>query len=133
MWRRGLIWRWRSRSWIRRAVVDSDVVQRARDDVCYFARVVCGAELWGHQREVATSDARYRVILAGRRAGKSRILAVLALHAAFAKRGVSVVIVSVGEVAALRVLADVAGLAGAPLLAGSVVDELKSAVTLTNG
>src|ERR1035441_1105990 len=39
----------------------------------------------------------------------------------------------VGEVASLRVLAGVAGLVGAPLLRGSVVDELKSSVTLTNG
>lgn len=113
--------------------MDADVVQRARDDVQYFARVVAGAELWSHQAEVAVSDARYRVILAGRRAGKSRILAVLALHAAFRKPGASVVIVSVGEVASLRVLADVAALAGAPLLRGSVVDELKSSVTLSNG
>ena len=113
--------------------MDAEVVQRARDDVRYFARVVAGAELWDHQAEVAMSDARYRVILAGRRAGKSRILAVLALWAAFRKRGASVVIVSVGEVASLRVLADVAALAGAPLLRGSVVDELKSSVTLSNG
>ena len=110
--------------------MDAEVVQRARDDVRYFARVVAGAELWPHQAEVAMSDARYRVILAGRRAGKSRILAVLALHAAVRRRGASVVIVSVGEVASLRVLADVAALAGAPLLRGSVVDELKSSVTL---
>ena len=113
--------------------MDADVVQRARDDVRYFARVVAGAELWDHQAEVAMSDARYRVILAGRRAGKSRLLAVLALYVAFRKPGASVVIVSVGEVASLRVLADVAALIGAPLLAGSVTNELKSSVTLTNG
>lgn len=72
-------------------------------------------------------------MLAGRRAGKSRLLAILALHAAFKKPGTSVVIVSVGEVASLRVLADVAALTASPLLAGSVVDELKSTVRLSTG
>lgn len=114
-------------------MADRNVVERARDDVLFFARVVCGAELWPHQAEAATSPARYRCLLAGRRAGKSRLLAVLALHAAFRRPGTSVVIVSVGEVASLRVLADVAALTRAPLLAASVVDELKSTVSLTNG
>lgn len=112
---------------------DADLVRRARDDIAFFAEAVCGAPLWPHQIEVATCDARYRVILAGRRAGKSRLLAILALHAAFRKPGTSVVIVSVGEVASLRVLADVTKLINNPLLAGSAVDELKSTVRLSTG
>ena len=112
---------------------DAEGIRQARDDVRYFARAVCGAPLWDHQAEVAESGARYRVILAGRRAGKSRLLAVLALHAAFRKPGTTVVIVSVGEVASLRVLADVAALTSSPLLGGSVVDELKSTVRLSTG
>ena len=112
---------------------DAEVIRQARDDIRYFARAVCGAPLWDHQAEVAESGARYRVILAGRRAGKSRLLAVLALHAAFRKPGTTVVIVSVGEVASLRVLADVAALTSSPLLGGSVVDELKSTVRLSTG
>ena len=98
-----------------------------------FARILTGAPLWPWQSDVASSDARYRCILAGRRAGKSRLLAVLSTWTAMTKPGASVVIVSVGEVASLRVLADVAALCRSPLLAGSVVDELKSVVTLTNG
>jgi Terminase large subunit, T4likevirus-type, N-terminal len=112
---------------------DQGVIRQARDDITYFARAVCGAPLWPHQAEVATNASRYRVILAGRRAGKSRLLAVLALHAAFRKPGTTVVIVSVGEVASLRVLADVAALTSSPLLAGSVVDELKATVRLSTG
>jgi hypothetical protein len=116
------------------ATIDRETLAQARRDPAVFAEVLCGGQaLWAHQVEVAASDARYRVILAGRRAGKSRLLAVLALHAAFRKPKQSVVIVSVGEVASLRVLADVAELCSGPLLNGSVVDELKSLVTLTNG
>lgn len=116
------------------ATIDRETLARARHDPAVFAKVLCGGQaLWPHQVEVAASDARYRVILAGRRAGKSRLLAVLALWTAFRKPKQSVVIVSVGEVAALRVLADVAELCSGLLLNGSVVDELKSLVTLTNG
>lgn len=72
-------------------------------------------------------------MLAGRRAGKSRLLAILALWTAFRRPGSTVVIVSVGEVASLRVLGDVTSLLSSPLLSGSAVDEYKSIVTLTTG
>jgi hypothetical protein len=113
--------------------MDSDVARRARDDVCFFARVVCGAELWAHQREVAESPARYRVVCSGRQSGKSRLLAVLALHQAFSRAGCLVLIVSAGEVAATRLLAECSALAGSALLAGSVKDELKGSLSLSNG
>ena len=80
------------------------------------------------------SPARYRVLCAGRQAGKSRLLAVLALHQAYTKPGSRTLIVSAGEDASKRVLAEVAALAtGSPLLAGSVVDESKSSLTLSSG
>jgi hypothetical protein len=114
--------------------IDRQTLTRAREDPAVFAEALCGGQaLWPHQAEAARSAARYRVLLAGRRAGKSRLLAVLALFTAFRKPRQSVVIVSVGEVASLRVLADVADLCSSPMLSGSVVDELKSVVSLTNG
>lgn len=90
--------------------------------------------LWPHQLEVARSSARYRVICAGRRSGKTRLFGVLALHQTFSVSGSRVLIVSAGEVAAKRMFADIAGMAvRAPLLAGSIADETKSMLTLTNG
>ncbi|MFF0243964.1 terminase large subunit domain-containing protein [Streptosporangium sandarakinum] len=103
-------------------------------DIDVFARTLVGHALWPHQLEVARSTARYRVICAGRQVGKSRLLAILSLHEAFVKAGALVLIISAGEVAAQRLLEDVAALAQAsPLLRGSVVDETKSQVTLSNG
>ncbi|MDX3099696.1 terminase large subunit domain-containing protein [Nonomuraea angiospora] len=103
-------------------------------DIDVFARTLVGHALWPHQLAVARSAARYRVICAGRQVGKSRLLAVLSLHKAFTTAGALVLIVSAGEVAAQRLLEDVAALAqGAPLLKGSVLDETKSQVTLSNG
>lgn len=103
-------------------------------DVDVFARALVGHALWPHQLDVARSSARYRIICAGRQVGKSRLLAILSLHQAFVKAGALVLIVSAGEVAAQRLLEDVAALAQAsPLLRGSVLDETKSQVTLSNG
>lgn len=110
------------------------MLDRARRDPAVFAEVLMGAPLWPHQLEVVRSPARYRVICAGRQVGKSRLLATLALHKAFAAAGSLVLVVSSGDRSSKRLLEEVASLASAsPLLAGSVVDESSSAVVLTNG
>jgi hypothetical protein len=109
-------------------------LQRARRDAGVFAKLLLNEELWDHQLEVVRSRARYRVICAGRQVGKSRLLAVLALHQAFSKAGSLTLLVSAGEVASRRILSDVAGLAlASPLLRGSLVDEQSQVVVLTNG
>ncbi|WP_214365621.1 terminase large subunit domain-containing protein [Pseudonocardia sp. H11422] len=103
-------------------------------DVESFAARVLGRPLWPHQVDVARSPARYRVICAGRQVGKSVLLAVIALHTAATRRDAVVLIVSAGEEAAKRLLADVADLAtSSPLLRGSVLDETKGSLTLSNG
>lgn len=113
---------------------DRELIGRAIDDPGYFARALVGQELWDHQLSVARSEARYRVICAGRQVGKSRLLAVLALWYGFRKPGQLILLVSAGETAAKRLLEDVGGLAmAAPMLRGAVVDESKSEVRLTNG
>lgn len=107
---------------------------RTLDNPAEFARILTSEPLWPHQVEVALSPARYRVLCAGRQAGKSRLLAVLALHKAYTQPGSRTLIVSAGEDASKRVLAEVAALAtGSPMLAGSVVDENKGSLTLSSG
>jgi phage FluMu gp28-like protein len=113
-------------------MVDLAVVEEARRDPAVFARALIGEELWEHQRAVVESPARYRVICAGRRAGKTRTFGVEALHQAFARPGSKTLIISAGEVASKRMFADIARMAASsPLLAGSVADETKSLLTLT--
>jgi len=114
-------------------VADTAALRRAISDVRVFSKAICGAELWDHQVAVANSRARYRVICSGRQAGKSRFLAISALHKAFTSPGSLTLIVSAGEIAAQRVLADIGDLCSRPLLRGSVVDETKSRVVLSNG
>lgn len=106
----------------------------ARRDVGVFAELLLGAPLWDYQLEAARSAARFRVICAGRQVGKSRLLAVLALHQAFSRAGSTTLVVSAGEDAAKRLMEDVTTLVlASPMLAGSVVDESSKIVTLSNG
>lgn len=113
--------------------MDASVLARAREDVGVFAEVLVGEPLWPHQLEVARSPARIRSVCSGRQAGKSRTLAVLGLHEAFTVPGSWTLVLSAGEQAARDLLAEVAALASSPLLAGSVVDESRSQVTLSTG
>ena len=113
--------------------MDLETIRQCRENPETFSRELTGQELWPWQAEVARSPARYRCLLAGRRAGKSRLLALLATWTAFRKPNASVVLISAGETASLRVLGDVASLCRSPLLAGSITDELKATVRLSNG
>ena len=108
-------------------------LERARADLAVFADIV-GRPLTPWQADALSLESRTTTIVAPRQSGKSRSLAVLALHRAFRAPGQRVLIVSAGEEAAKRLLAEVRSIAvGSPLLRGSVVDELASLVTLTNG
>ncbi len=109
-------------------------IDRARRDPAVFAELLVGAPLWPHQLEVARSAARYRLICAGRRSGKTRVFGVLALHTVYSRARAKVLIVSAGEVASKRMFADIAALArSSPLLSASVIDESTRLLVLTNG
>ncbi|MGQ0479704.1 MAG: terminase large subunit domain-containing protein [Pseudonocardia sp.] len=103
-------------------------------DVALFAEAVLGQPLWPHQLDLARSPARYRVMCAGRQVGKSTLLATIALHEAATRRDTLVLLVSAGETASRRLLAEAASLATrSPLLRGSVLDEGAALLTLSNG
>lgn len=112
---------------------DRELVRRAREDVEFFARVLTGEELWPHQLRLAMSVARIVCACIGRQAGKSRTLAVLALWHAFRSPGYRVLVLSAGDDAAKDLLAEIRRLAGSALLAGSIVDDTASTITLSNG
>jgi len=99
-----------------------------------FAEHLVGEPLWPHQRDMVQSPARIRVMCAGRQVGKSRTLAIEALYRAFTQPNAFVLLISAGEVAARRLLEECATLASAsPLLRGSVVDDQRTQLTLSNG
>ena len=105
----------------------------AATSVATFAEAVLGRPLWPHQSDALTSRARYRIIAAGRQCGKSVLLATAALFEAATRRNCTILLVSAGEVASRRLLAECAALAtGSPLL-GGVLDESRSELRLSNG
>jgi len=78
--------------------------------------------------------ARVTTITAPRQSGKSRSLSLLALHRAYGKPGTKVLVISAGDDAAKRLLAEAQRIATtSDLLRGSVVDEQSALLTLTNG
>lgn len=108
-------------------------LEAARRDVAAFAELA-GFPLAPFQRRALDLGSRVTVVVAPRQSGKSRSLAVLALHWAFRRRGQRVLVVSAGEDAARRLLGQVRRIAtGSELLAGSVLDEQAALLTLTNG
>ena len=107
-------------------------IATARADVGIFARLLIGQPLWDHQLALAKSDARVRAVCSGRQSGKTRALAVICLHTAFAGPYRRILIVSAGEAASKDVLREVSMLATSPLLAGSVVDDERHTVLLSN-
>lgn len=105
----------------------------ARNDIGVFAKAV-GRPLTSWQARAMRTRKRTTAIVAPRQAGKSRSLAVGAAHTAYRQPGAIVLIVSAGEDAARRLLAEVRSIVtGSPLLAGSVVDEQQQLVRLSNG
>ena len=106
---------------------------RARDDLGAFAEMV-GRGLAPFQLRALTDPAAVVAVVAPRQSGKSRSLALYATWRAFRAPGAHVLLVSASEEASRRLLRTVRELvAGSPLLAGSVTDEMAGLLTLTNG
>jgi Terminase large subunit, T4likevirus-type, N-terminal len=108
-------------------------LRRARSDLRTFSEAVESAlEPW--QANALNLTARTTVIVAGRQVGKSRSLSVAALHWAYSRPNQTVLVISAGEDASRRLLAQAAAIAiRSPLLSGSVVDENASKLVLSNG
>lgn len=113
--------------------LDRQTLSHLREDIGAFAQHLIGEPLWDHQLRFLRDRTRIRAACTGRQSGKTRACAVEALHTAFGAGGRRVLIVSAGEAAANDALAEITGLAQAPLLAGSVVDENTSTLRLSNG
>jgi hypothetical protein len=106
---------------------------RARSDLGTFSEAI-GVPLTGWQARALRLRKRTTVIVAPRQSGKSRALGVLALHRAFARPAHRTLVISAGEDASRRLLAEAAAVAmHSSLLSGSVVDETTGLLTLSNG
>ncbi len=105
-----------------------------RRDVAAFAEHI-GHPLSERQAyDLADLRERFTVLLAARQTGKSRSLAILGTHWAFARPGNLVLIVSAGETAAKRLLDEMRRMIlDAPDLAPALVTEQTALLEFTNG
>jgi tRNA(Met) C34 N-acetyltransferase TmcA len=103
-----------------------------RLDLRAFAEAV-GQPLASWQAASLRLDHRTTVLVAPRQSGKSRSLAATALWWAYGRPGQRVLVVSAGEDASRRLLAQAASIAiTSPLLSGSVTDETSGLLILSN-
>ena len=105
-----------------------------REDIASFSADLLQIELWPHQVAATVAPRVFKLITAARQTGKSTLLAVVAIHAAFTRPGSTSLIISAGEGAAKELMDDIITmLARAELLRGSVTEEQKRLVVLSNG
>jgi len=110
-----------------------EVASRLRDDLQAFSKAV-GRPLTDWQASALRLEAPITTVVAPRQSGKSRSLAVVALHSAFRRRKQHVLLISSSEATSRRLLRDILDIAaGSDLLAGSLVVEQAGLLTLTNG
>jgi hypothetical protein len=106
----------------------------ARRSLSTFSEIVTDHPLTDFQARSLTLDARITAIVAPRQSGKSRSMSLLALWWAFRMPDQRVLVVSAGDEAAKRLLAQIRAVASdSALLRGSVVDETAGLLTLSNG
>ena len=113
-----------------------ETLDAARRDPVVFARDLLGQPLFEHQVEVVRSRARYRVMNAGRRAGKTRVFGVLALWRMFAVPGSRVLIISAGDTSVKRTHAEIVAMVTGAVGTASSVEDPDTGVhklTLSNG
>jgi hypothetical protein len=112
--------------------LNREQIRLARDDLSAFSDLI-GRPLRPYQATALMCDTRTVVVVAPRQTGKSYGLANRALWTAFRKANQRVLIVSAGEEASKRLLAEITLAATHPLLAGSVLSETASLLMLSNG
>jgi hypothetical protein len=112
-------------------MVDKAAADAAQDDLGAFARMV-GRPLEPWQLAALKLETWQTILVAPRQCGKSYSLAVLAAWWACMKPRQEILVISSVEESALELLENVRELAGHPLLAGAVFEELKFRVVLKN-
>lgn len=112
--------------------VGLDTLLEAQRDLVAFGALV-GVPLEPWQAEALTLDRRITVVVAPRQTGKSRSLALVAVHRSLTRRNHRTLIISAGEDGARRLLGEVRAMLAHPLLAGVTLDEQGGLVQFGNG
>lgn len=108
-------------------------LKQCKEDIAYFAKEVVGVELWPHQLEFMTSKRRIVVVASARQVGKSTACAVKAIHTAFSNQSKVLVVSPSLRQSGLMFATIRQYIQESELLRGSLVDDTKTYIKLSNG
>ncbi|MFW0796565.1 terminase family protein [Gordonia sp. CPCC 205515] len=110
-----------------------EIIARSKGDVGFFAEHVLKTPLLPYQLDMSRSQAKRRIACCGRQIGKTWWVAIEAIHYAATRPHSKVLVVSAGEVAALRIIEICSLLIARSPLSGSVVSDQKSKIIFSTG
>lgn len=114
-------------------MLSNEDLKQCRKDIAYFAKTVLDIDLWPHQLEFMTNTSRIVVVASARQIGKSTACAIKAIHTAFAGQS-KVLVVSPSLRQSGLMFATIRQMIGeSDLLRGSLVDDTKTYIRLSNG
>lgn len=114
-------------------MLSNDELKRCTTDVAFFASRVVGVELWEHQLEFMTNKSRIVVVASARQIGKSTACAIKAIHTAFSKQSKVLVVSPSLRQSGLMFSTIRQYIQEAEMLRGSLVDDTKTYIKLSNG
>ncbi len=114
-------------------MLNNDQLKQCKEDIAYFAKTIVGVELWPHQLEFMTCGNRIVVVASARQIGKSTACAIKAIHTAFSKQSKVLVVSPSLRQSSLMFATIRQYIQEAELLRGSLVDDTKTYIKLSNG
>lgn len=108
-------------------------LKQCKEDIGYFSKTIVGIELWPHQLEFMQSKRRIVVVASARQIGKSTACAVKAIHTAFSKQSKVLVVSPSLRQSGLMFNTIRQYIQESDLLRGSLVDDTKTYIKLSNG
>lgn len=114
-------------------MLNNDQLKQCREDIAYFAKTIVGVELWPHQLEFMTCGTRIVVVASARQIGKSTACAIKAIHTAFSRQSKVLVVSPSLRQSGLMFATIRQYIQESELLRGSLVDDTKTYIKLSNG
>ncbi len=114
-------------------MLNNQQLKQCRDDIGYFAKAIVGVDLWTHQLEFMQSKSRIVVVASARQIGKSTACAIKAIHTAFSRSSKVLVVSPSLRQSGLMFATIRQYIQESDLLRGSLVDDTKTYIKLSNG
>lgn len=114
-------------------MLNDSQLKRCIEDVAYFSQKIVGVTLWDHQLEFMTNKSKVVVVASARQIGKSTACAIKAIHTAFSHQSKVLVVSPSLRQSGLMFATIRQYIQESELLRGSLVDDTKTYIKLSNG